>query len=182
MRNSVSRELGIPRTDTKFIAICGTGTHPQWDITAVDLAWYWEKSRRKERCPFHYVIRRNGKLDTGRALTMRGHGCNGFNAVSVYVALAGGLNPEIWSKTGDFYEDAQKATLAVVVRDLLARYPGVKVCAQDELGLKPGTQKRLNPGFNVQCFLVDAGLKHNPPWWSDGTLTAQYGDDVSWKP
>lgn len=180
-----SREIGIPRADTKFIVVCGTGTMPQMDVSARDLAWLIEKSKKTERCPYHFVIRRNGKVDKGRALTMRAHVWHGFNAISVGIALAGGLHPEIWSKTGDFYEPAQKAALAVVVRDLLARYPGVKVVAQDELGFVKGrTEKRINPGFNVQIWLAEVGLKHFA-WWQDehgSPIPAQYGERASWKP
>lgn len=170
--------LGLPRNDTKYIVVCGSGTQPHVDVGVSELTKWREGTVKRYLCPFHYVIRRSGEVEHGRQLTMRGHIHKGFNAVSIGICLIGGLNPDDWSKCGDFYEDVQKSSLRALIADLLKRYPGVNVVAQDELGTRFGSTKRINPGFNVQCWLVDVGLKQNPPWWSNGSLQAQYWEKV----
>lgn len=50
----------------------------------------WHKERGWSGCGYHYVIRRDGTLETGRQLNVVGAHTGGYNADSIGICLVGG--------------------------------------------------------------------------------------------
>jgi len=145
----------LDRTDTCYIIVCGTGTPPAYDIGARHLAKWLSGVDSAQHCPYHFVVRTEGRVEDGRNLKYRGHILHGFNAVSIGVAMVGGQSPTSYCKWGPYYSEAQFTALEQLLRSLRETYPTVKIVGQCEL---PGQPIRRNPGFKVESWLKAVGL------------------------
>ncbi len=91
---------------------------------------------------YHFVIRPNGALDTGRHLDEIGAHVRGHNASSVGICMAG----------TDRFTLVQWAQLRSTVTALLKRYPAVRVCGHRDLD-----PHKTCPGFDVAAWFA-AGM------------------------
>lgn len=69
---------------------------------------------------YHYFIRRDGTVETGRPLGLAGAHVQGFNSRSIGICLEGGLDET--GKAADTRTPQQKAALATLVRELATRF------------------------------------------------------------
>lgn len=106
------------------------------------------KGRGWDDIGYHYVIRRDGTLESGRPLDKAGFHCAGRNANTVGICLAGGVAEDGVTPECN-YTPEQWHTLARTVYDLLKRYPGATVHGHNEFAAK------ACPCFDVRV------------WWSD---------------
>lgn len=90
-------------------------------------------------CGYHFVIRPNGALDTGRHLDEVGAHARGYNATSVGVCLIG---------TDRFTPDQWKQ-LRLTTRALTAKYPTARVLGHRDLN--PNSPR---PGFDVAAWMA----------------------------
>lgn len=90
---------------------------------------------------YHFLIRINGALETGRHLDEIGAHAAGRNHASIGVCLAG----------TDHFTPRQWDTLKANVGALLRRYPDAKVCGHRDL---PDVHKTC-PGFSVFDWFSD---------------------------
>lgn len=125
----------MARTRTDHIVIHCSATRAIQDIGASDIRkWHMAKGWRD--IGYHFVIRRNGKVEKGRALDAIGSHVAGHNANSVGVCLVGGLNNDTYAPEAN-YTAAQWAALKVLVADLLKKFPNAKVLGhRDFAGVK----------------------------------------------
>lgn len=90
---------------------------------------------------YHYVIRRNGEVEVGRAVEIVGAHCRGSNFNSLGVCLVGGRG-----ETGgaDFnFTRAQMDSLETLYADLQDWFAGIKITGHRDHAGKPC------PSFNV---------------------------------
>ena len=73
------------------IAVHCAATTPDMDIGAATID-RWHKERGFSSIGYHYVIRRDGTLETGRPLNTPGAHVQGHNAHSIGICLAGGVD------------------------------------------------------------------------------------------
>ena len=105
------------RIKTYNIIILSSGTEPNEDIGAAEL----DRRDRDKGCVMigcHYIIRRDGMVETGRELDKLGHYKRKYNKDSVYVCLIG--------KEGNFTE-SQKLVLEDIKDELRDLYPRAQV-------------------------------------------------------
>jgi len=114
------------RKSTNWIAIHCSATRPSQDVGAADIR-KWHKAQGWADIGYHFVIRRDGKIEKGRALDSIGAQVAGFNATSVGVCMVGGVNQANFTKAENNFTPAQWASLKAVVADLVKRYPNAKV-------------------------------------------------------
>ncbi|SEO39488.1 N-acetylmuramoyl-L-alanine amidase [Paracoccus alcaliphilus] len=103
---------------------------------------------------YHYIIKRDGTVQKGRADSIVGAHVAGHNTGSLGICCIGGLERATGPNVGvDNRTDAQKAATIRLVRDLLATHPGAQVVGHRDLG---PTQC---PGFDVRSWWasVDTG-------------------------
>jgi len=93
---------------------------------------------------YHFVIRRNGKVEPCRYRDDVGAHARGYNERSVGICLIGGVTEKDVNKAEDNFTPEQWAALAPLVKDLLKIYPGCKVIGHNEVA------KKACPSFNVQ--------------------------------
>lgn len=114
------------RKSTNWIAIHCSATRPSIDVGAREIG-QWHRAQGWSGIGYHFVIRRNGKVEKGRALNAIGAHVAGFNATSVGVCMVGGVNQADFRKPENNFTREQWAALKTLIADLVKRYPNAKV-------------------------------------------------------
>lgn len=140
----------MPRKATNWIVIHCSATRPSQDVGAADIT-KWHKARGFRTIGYHYVIKRDGKLQTGRPVGDIGAHVEGHNSDSVGVCMVGGLNEETWKPESNF-TPAQWATLDQIVGVLVEKYPKAKVLGHRDF---KGVRKEC------PCFAAKTWAKMN---------------------
>lgn len=85
---------------------------------------------------YHYVIRRDGRIDHGRKVQVIGSHCKGKNRHSIGICLVGGMSEE--NQPEDNFTDAQMDRLRTIISDLKKRFPDIeKVSGHRDYSKKP---------------------------------------------
>jgi len=136
----------------KFIAIHCSATPPTQDIGAKDI----DRMHRLRgfRCiGYHYVIRRDGTVETGRPLTEPGAHVENWNHCSWGICLVGGVDSKLKPEAN--FTPAQLATLSNLVSELLRRAPHATVQGHRDF---PNVAKAC-PSFDVAHWLRTDQIK-----------------------
>lgn len=107
------------RQITHIVMHC-TATPATMDIGATEID-RWHRQRGWNGIGYHFVIRRNGQLETGRVISRAGAHAAGFNAHSIGVVLAGGVASNGQTPVDNF-TDAQFLAARDLVLDLMANH------------------------------------------------------------
>jgi N-acetylmuramoyl-L-alanine amidase len=114
----------MKRTRTDYIVVHCSATSPNWDGGRDEID-RWHRERGWKGIGYHFVIRRNGTLEVGRAVDDFGAHVQGHNINSVGICMVGGIDcngdPE------DNFTEAQWAMLTSLVIGLHLRYPIARV-------------------------------------------------------
>ncbi|MEG0796417.1 MAG: N-acetylmuramoyl-L-alanine amidase [Odoribacter sp.] len=125
----------------KIILHCAD-TYARMDIGVKEIR-EWHQARGFADIGYHFVIRRNGEIETGRPLEKFGAHAQGYNATSIGICYAGGKADD--GSPEDNRTPAQKASLLALVTRLLLQFPNAQVLGHRDL---PGVQKAC-PCFSV---------------------------------
>ena len=132
--------LSKMRKETKEIIVHCAATKPRMDIGASDID-RWHRERGWLKIGYHFVIKRDGTVETGRELEEVGAHAKGHNAISVGICMVGGLSEDNEPET-NFTAD-QWSSLENLVDDLTEKYPDAKVIGHNDISSK------ACPTFNV---------------------------------
>ena len=91
----------------------------QSGVSEID-RWHRQRGYRYG-CGYHYVVRRNGSVETGRPLERLGAHCLKHNTHSIGVCYEGGL--DMAGKPADTRTEAQKAGMRELLEQLHAQFP-----------------------------------------------------------
>lgn len=80
----------------------------------------WHKERGFRTIGYHYLIRLDGTIERGRAISQPGAHCKGHNAHSIGVCYVGGLDAD--GQPADTRTAAQKASLLKLLVTLTRMY------------------------------------------------------------
>ena len=139
------------RKATNHIIIHCAYTPPSMDIGADEIR-QWHLDRGWSDIGYHFVIRRNGSIETGRTQSVSGAHVKGHNWDSVGVCLVGGKAED--SNTDEMnYTKEQMHSLWILVNRLKREYPDADVCGHNEFD-----EHKTCPCFNV------------PAWWYMGDI------------
>lgn len=105
------------RTETKYIILIPTKTKPEEDLGFADIDRR-DRNKGAAMCGCHYIIKRDGMVETGRELDTRGHRRRTYNDTAVYVDLVG---------KEDNFTQAQMEVLPDIVNELEDLYPRAKI-------------------------------------------------------
>lgn len=140
-----------------------SATYEDQNLTVKDID-RMHKARGWSGVGYHYVIRRDGTVEQGRAETTVGAHVGGQNSGKIGICCIGGLNRATGSNVGvDNRPPAQIAATIRLVKDILKRHPKAKVVGHRDLA---ATQC---PGFDVI------------PWWN-GVLRGNAAPPAPAKP
>ena len=82
----------------------------------------WHRQRGwKYGCGYHFVVRRDGTIETGRPLEMVGSHCLNRNQHSIGICYEGGLDAR--GRPADTRTEAQKVALRKLLEQLHERFP-----------------------------------------------------------
>ena len=101
---------------------------------------------------YHFYIRRDGTLTQHRRLNEVGAHCRPFNRCSIGICYEGGLDAR--GIPADTRTDAQKCSMAALLRSLRLDYPDATIIGHRDL---PGVKKAC-PCFDVKAWLPSIGL------------------------
>lgn len=113
------------RAKTDFIVIHCSATGEE-DIGAYDID-RWHRKQGWACIGYHFVIRRDGTLEEGRAQETIGAHVANHNANSVGVCMVGGVDANDRKKATNNFTSEQFDTLERLVRFLKAKYPDATV-------------------------------------------------------
>ncbi len=127
------------RTITLIVIHC-SAVKPDKLSSAKDIDKWHRERGFKFGIGYHYVIRRNGKIEPGRPEWMVGAHCVNHNSHSIGICYEGGL--DIRGQPADTRRPEQKATMRRLLEDLHRRYPHALVVGHHD----------LNPCKDCPCF------------------------------
>lgn len=94
----------------------------------------WHKARGWNGIGYHYVVRREGTVESGRPEHMTGAHCTNHNRYSIGVCYEGGLDAR--GQPADTRTEAQKRSMLTLINDLKARYESAIVVGHNVLSNK----------------------------------------------
>jgi N-acetylmuramoyl-L-alanine amidase len=136
------------RTD-HFVIHC-SATRAIQDVGVREIR-QWHRAQGWSDIGYHYVIRRSGKLERGRAEDSIGIHVKGHNHDSIGICLVGGLNNKTF-KPENNYTPQQWDTLRKLLTGLLKKYPKAKVLGHRDFA---GVQKAC------PCFPAKTWARQN---------------------
>ena len=129
------------RKETNKIIIHCAATTPSMDIGIEEIT-KWHIQRGFSGCGYHYVIKRDGAVETGRAENDIGAHAYGHNSDSIGISLVGGISED--GKSEANYTDEQWLMLRELVEELIEKYPDADVIGHNDVS------KKDCPCFNVK--------------------------------
>jgi len=129
--------------DIKKIIVHCAATPPKMDIGAAEID-AWHKQRGFSECGYHYVIRRDGKLEKGRNIGKAGAHCRGHNFSSIGVCLVGGIDEDKYPC--DNFTNQQKRALQKLLNFLTLTFDEAEVVGHRDIA---GVKKAC-PSFDVR--------------------------------
>lgn len=153
----------MARKQTDYIIIHCAATKPSMDIDAKEID-RWHRERGFLKIGYHFVIKRDGTVETGRELEEVGAHCKKYNWCSVGVCMVGGVKEDNINEGEDNFTEDQWVSLYTLVQDLMGEYPMAKVIGHNQVSSK------FCPSFDVQEWLKNNGLPFNESI-EDGSTT-----------
>lgn len=131
----------------KFIIVHCSATAEGKDFCAKDID-RWHRAKGWDGIGYHYVVKLDGTVETGRPETKVGAHCAGVNGMSLGVCYIGGLAAD-GRTPKDTRTVAQKAALVALVKRLKAKYPQARVVGHHY----------FNKGKACPCFEAEKEFK-----------------------
>ena len=132
------------REINKVVVHC-SATKQSMDIGAEDIRG-WHKGKGWDDIGYHYVIRRNGKVEKGRDVSIAGAHAKGHNFNSIGICLVGGIDDN--GKADDNYTLKQYNALIQLISFLEITFPIDDVLGHRDL---PSVNKSC-PCFEVRAW------------------------------
>jgi N-acetylmuramoyl-L-alanine amidase len=142
-----------PRRSTKYLVVHCSATRPSLDVGVKEIR-QWHKNQGWSDIGYHYVIRRDGKVERGRAENLVGSHVAGHNANSIGICLVGGVNQKDFTKAENNFTKEQFASLKTLLKTLSEKYPGSVVLGHRDF---PKVAKAC-PSFDARAWAKKEGL------------------------
>ena len=121
---------------------------PTWQQSSAADIDRWHKERGwKYGIGYHYVVRRDGTVETGRPLERQGAHCQGHNSHSIGICYEGGL--DAMGRPADTRTPEQRCALRVLLGQLHEAFPDALILGHNV----------LNPMKTCPCF--DAATEYS---------------------
>ena len=119
------------RIITMIVIHCSAVRPDQTSSAAQIDTWHRKDNHWKLGIGYHYVIRRDGTIESGRPEWMVGAHCVNHNAHSIGVCYEGGL--DIRGQPDDTRTENQKAAMRWLLRQLHRSYPKAVILGHHDL-------------------------------------------------
>ncbi|MCE8052289.1 lysozyme [Halomonas daqingensis] len=145
-------------------------TRPSMDIGLKEIT-SWHKQRGFTSCGYHFIIRRDGTIETGRQVTQQGAHALNYNRHSIGICLVGGVTEHNVNVPEDNFTPAQYTALNQLLDKLLTEHKGADIIGHNGLS---GHTTRGCPSFNWRSYKKFILLAHEatyrPDDWADHTI------------
>ncbi|MDB6143954.1 MAG: N-acetylmuramoyl-L-alanine amidase [Pseudomonas sp.] len=146
------------RERTELIVVHCSATQAKADIGKREIT-QWHRERGFDTIGYHYVIRRNGEVETGRRESEIGAHVRGYNLNSIGVCLVGGVDGK--NKPENNFGESQFNALETVLHELKDRYPNARIVGHRDLSpdlngdgkITPNEYIKACPSFDVGAWL-----------------------------
>ena len=118
------------RRITLLVIHC-SAVRPDQTSSADDIEKWHRERGWKNGIGYHYVIRRNGEIESGRPEWMIGAHCVNHNAHSIGICYEGGL--DIRGQPADTRTEAQRHSLRKLLEQLHKAYPQALIVGHHDL-------------------------------------------------
>jgi N-acetylmuramoyl-L-alanine amidase len=143
------------RTITHIVLHC-TATIEGRDHDIAEVT-QWHKARGFRTIGYHYLVKLDGTVRTGRPEASVGAHVEGYNANSIGIAYVGGLDRA--TKPKDTRTEKQRTSLQKLLKDLKARYPKAIILGHRDLSkdlnkdgiITPNEWMKACPCFNAKA-------------------------------
>lgn len=132
----------------KYLTIHCAATPEGRDVKAATIN-AWDKAKFGQTS-YHHVVELDGKDVVGLVDTVRGAHTGGHNTGNIGICYVGGMDKNM-KAAKDTRTSAQKETLARLIREYQAKYPGLKVLGHRDW---PGVKKDC-PSFDVGKWMKE---------------------------
>ncbi|QXV74636.1 lysozyme protein [Rhizobium phage RHEph21] len=139
------------RKSTDYLVVHCAATPPSWNGGAKEIR-QWHREKGWIDIGYHFVIRRDGTVETGRPENTVGAHVENHNSNSIGICLVGGVDDKL--KAQNNFTPAQFAALALKLRELKKKYPNVTVQGHRDF---PGVKKDC-PSFDTRKWIKDTGV------------------------
>lgn len=130
------------RKRTDFLVVHCAATPKHLDVGAEDIRM-WHRDQGWSDIGYHFVIRRDGKVESGRPESEVGSGVYGHNYNTLHICLVGGIDRA--GKSENNFTSSQFDSLKRLLTEKLKVYPGAKVQGHRDF---PGVSKDC-PSFDT---------------------------------
>jgi len=110
----------MKRKTTDYLVVHCAASQPLPSINAATIR-QWHKSKGWQDIGYHYVIKIDGTVETGREIMEVGAHVAGHNSDSVGICMVGGVDKNGYSVNN--FKPAQFKALRKLLNELLARFP-----------------------------------------------------------
>lgn len=125
---------------------------------------HWHKERNWSEIGYHFVIREDGVLETGRALNKVGAHAYGHNKYSIGICMVGGL--DVNAEPAPNFAPKQFETLRSLLDTLHALLPDAEILGHRDLSpdidgdgvIEPWEWLKACPCFDVEQWYYDGVL------------------------
>ena len=135
-----------PMKEIEYLVVHCAATPSTMDIGVKEIT-KWHIERGFFTIGYHFVIRRDGDVESGRPMDRPGAHARGYNERSIGICLVGGTKKDGKTVENNF-TPAQFHALAILLRQLTELYPNAEVLGHRNL---PGVNKGC-PSFDVRKF------------------------------
>ena len=140
----------MPRVKTDLIIVHCSATPASMDVTAAIIDG-WHRQLGWMGIGYHFLIRRDGTVESGRTIDEPGAHAEGYNNRSVGICLAGGTKADAKTPENNFTPE-QFAALAKLILECLVSYPGCEILGHCAVSHK------ACPCFDVKKWCVEQGI------------------------
>lgn len=134
------------RAATNLIVIHCAATKPSMDVGVREIR-QWHLQRGFLDVGYHFIIRRSGEVEQGRAVDQIGAHVKGYNAESVGICLVGGIDEK--GKPEANFMAAQMESLKSIIKSVQKLFPNCDVVGHHTLD-----HGKACPSFNVSKWLT----------------------------
>ncbi len=128
----------------KIVVHCSDSPQGRGDNAETIHRWHKTRIPKFDGIGYHYVILENGLVENGRPEYWAGAHVKGHNTGSIGICLIG----------IDSFTERQYQSLGDLLKQLIKKYPGIKVCGHRDLD-----SGKTCPNFEVRSFMQQAGIK-----------------------
>ena len=135
----------------KTIVVHCSATHEDMDIGVEEIRKWHVDERGWTDIGYHFVVRRDGKVESGRPLSRPGAHVKGNNSDSIGICWVGGVS-KANGRPQDNRSAEQTASLFRLIQDLQKEFPGAAVLGHRDF---KGVSKSC-PCFDVRTWYTQA--------------------------